>query len=227
MSSDLSVRRAFGTQSVTSMNPVGVKLVLACVALLLLGACATTPPQQQDNLCEIFRQYPDWYDDALASQKRWGVSIPVQMAIIQQESSFRSGARPERTKLLGVIPWRRPSSAKGYAQAQDPAWQDYLDATGQVFARRSNFSDAIDFVGWYNHVSHRRLNLARNDAYNLYLAYHEGHGGYSRGSWRNKSALQGVARKVERRAAQYTSQLNQCQEEFHCRRWYQVWPFCR
>lgn len=197
------------------------------MACLIVAGCATTPPRQQDNICQMFRQYPSWYDHTLASQKRWGTPISVQMAILQQESSFRAGARPERTRLLGFIPWRRPSSAKGYAQAQDPAWQDYLDATGQMFARRSSFADAVDFVGWYNSVSNRRLNLAKNDAYNLYLAYHEGHSGYQSGAWRNKSALQGIARKVERQAAQYQSQLQTCQEEFHCRRWYQIWPFCR
>lgn len=201
--------------------------VWAIIMVATLSACATTPPKQQDNLCEIFRQYPDWYDHTLDSQKRWGVPISVQMAIIQQESSFRSAVRPERTKLLGIIPWKRPSSAKGYAQAQDPAWEDYKKATGQIFASRSQFEDAADFVGWYNDVSHRRLGLPKTDAYNLYLAYHEGHGGYSRGSWRNKSQLQSIARKVERRSAQYQAQLNSCQSEFHCRRWYQVWPFCR
>jgi hypothetical protein len=210
-------------------TPMPVMMRLLCCTILAFGlaACASTPPKQQDNLCQIFRQYPEWYDHTLAVQKRWGTPIHVQMAIVQQESSFRAGAKPERTKLLGLIPWRRPSSAKGYAQAQDPAWQDYLDATGRMFARRGDFADAVDFIGWYNNVSNKRLNLAKNDAYNLYLAYHEGHGGYSRGSWKGKSALQSIARKVERQAAQYQNQLNNCQEEFHCRRWYQVWPFCR
>lgn len=195
--------------------------------LLLLSACATTPPRQQDNLCQIFRQYPSWYDHTLDSERRWGTPIAIQMAIVQQESSFRAAVRPERTRLLGFIPWRRPSSAKGYAQAQDPAWQDYMDATGQMIARRSSFSDAVDFIGWYNDVSHRRLRLRKDDAFNLYLAYHEGHSGYQSGAWRSKNSLQGIARKVERQAAQYEAQLQSCRDEFHCRRWYQVWPFCR
>lgn len=204
------------------------KRTLSIMALvLLLTACATTPPRQQDNICQIFRQYPNWYDHTLDAEKRWGTPIPIQMAIVQQESSFRASVRPERTRLLGFIPWRRPSSAKGYAQAQDPAWQDYMDATGQMIARRSSFSDAVDFIGWYNDVSHRRLNLRKDDAFNLYLAYHEGHSGYQSGAWRNKNSLQGIARKVERQAAQYQAQLQSCRDEFHCRRWYQIWPFCR
>lgn len=206
--------------------PIHRLLLLMALAILLAG-CATTPPRQQDNICEIFSEYPRWYDHALASQNTWGTPIAIQMAFVQQESSFRAGARPERTRLLGVIPWRRPSSAKGYAQAQDPAWQDYTDATGRMFARRSNFSDAVDFIGWYNNVSNQRLKLSKNDAYNLYLAYHEGHTGYQNGTWRRKSSLQGIARKVERQAAQYQTQLQSCQDKLHCRRWYQIWPFCR
>ena len=209
------------------MAQLTIKSVFLVALVILLAACATTPPREQDNLCQIFRQYPKWYDETLDSQQRWGTPIWVQMAFVQQESSFRSGARPERTKLLGFIPWRRPSSARGYAQAQDPAWQDYLKATGQRFARRSDFGDAVDFIGWYNNVSNQRLNLSKNDAYNLYLAYHDGHGGYQRGSWQSNETLKGIARKVERRAAQYQSQLQSCRDEFHCRRWYQIWPFCR
>lgn len=218
-----------GDRCVSQQSVIRVaQKTLSLVALaLVLTACAATPPKQQDNLCQIFRQYPNWYDHTLDSQKRWGTPIWVQMAFVQQESSFRAGIRPERTRLLGFIPWRRPSSAKGYAQAQDPAWQDYMDATNQMFARRSSFSDAVDFIGWYNDVSNRRLNLRKDDAYNLYLAYHEGHGGYQRGSWQRKNTLQAIARKVERRAAQYQGQLQTCQQEFHCRRWYQIWPFCR
>ncbi|HCD56882.1 MAG TPA: hypothetical protein DEQ90_15770, partial [Halieaceae bacterium] len=55
-----------------------------------------------------------------------------------------------------------------------------------------------------------RSGIAKNDAYRLYLAYHEGHGGYNRGSYRDKAWLLRVATKVRDRAAQYTVQLNGC-----------------
>ena len=39
------------------------------------------------------------------------------MSFVYQESSFKADARPEREKILGFIPWFRPSSAVGYSQA--------------------------------------------------------------------------------------------------------------
>lgn len=197
------------------------------LVLLLLAGCASRPPQDQDNLCQIFSQHPRWYDHALASERRWGTPIAVQMAFVQQESSFRARARPDRNRVLGVIPGRRPSSARGFAQAQDPAWSDYQRATGNRRARRSNMADALDFIGWYNDVSHRRLGIAKNDAYRLYLAYHEGHTGYQRGGWRNNSQLQAIASRVDQRAMRYQRQLAGCEDQFRCRRWYQLRPFCR
>jgi hypothetical protein len=203
----------------------GVAL-FAGLALLLAG-CSTNPPRDQANLCNIFEENPRWYDHARAAEKNWGTPIAVKMSFIQQESSFRARARPERRRFLGIFPGRRPSSARGYAQAQDPAWQDYVKATGKMRARRSNIADALDFIGWYNDISHRRLGLAKNDAYNLYLAYHDGHTGYQRGGWRNNRQLQSIASRVDERALTYERQLNSCQDQLRCRRWYQVRPFCR
>jgi len=201
-------------------------LTVLCFALMLSG-CAATPPRQQDNLCQIFDQHGDWYDYAHRSEKRWGTPIAVQMAFVQQESSFRARARPERRKILGFIPGPRPSSAKGYAQAQDPAWEDYQKATGRRFARRTDMEDALDFIGWYNDVSQRRLGLSKTDAFHLYLAYHDGHSGFQRGAWRNNSQLQAIARRVQQRAGDYGRQLPACEDDLRCRRWYQFWPFCR
>jgi hypothetical protein len=202
-------------------------LVLITLIVFLLSACASSPPRNQDNLCSIFKENPRWYDHARASERRWGTPISVQMSFVQQESSFRARVRPERKRFLGIFPGRRPSSARGYAQAQDPAWQDYQRATGNRRARRSSISDALDFIGWYNDVSHRRLGLAKNDAYNLYLAYHDGHTGYQRGGWRNNRQLQAIASRVDERALTYQRQLSQCEHQLRCRRWYQFRPFCR
>lgn len=202
-------------------------LSLVLAATLFTAGCATTPPARQDNVCHIFSEQPRWYDHTRASERRWGTPIAVQMAFVKQESSFQARARPERRRILGIFPGSRPSSARGYAQAQDPAWQDYQEATGNNLTRRSNFGHAVDFIGWYNDVSHRRLGLAKTDAFNLYLAYHEGHAGYRRGAWRGNSRLQGIARRVEATAERYQAQLPQCEAQLRCRRWYQVWPLCR
>lgn len=208
-------------------SPTRFLLFTAC-ALGLFG-CAATPPERQDNLCEIFEQEPSWYDHAYNSEQRWGIPIAVQMAIVQRESSFRARVRPARTKLLGFIPWRRPSSAAGYAQAQDPAWKEYMEMTGRSawLASRADMGDALDFIGWYNYTSHQHLNIRRDDAYNLYLAYHEGRTGYERGSWRGKPKVQQTARQVAEQAERYGRQLPACEEDFRCAAWWKLWPFCR
>jgi hypothetical protein len=119
------------------------------------------------------------------------------MAIIHQESKFRRDARPPKKRVLGFIPWGRASSAYGYAQAKDDTWDWYISKTGNRGADRDDFEDAVDFVGWYCSMTHRTNGVSKWDAYNQYLAYHEGHGGYRRRTYNKKAWLLGVARKVE------------------------------
>ncbi|ELB2964910.1 hypothetical protein QI724_002319 [Vibrio parahaemolyticus] len=187
-------------------------LVVSVLGSVLLAGCATAPPKQQDNLCEIFREKSGWYDDAKDMEKEWGTPIHVAMAIIKQESSFRHDAKPPKDYVLGFIPWGRVSSAYGYAQAQDPAWDDFQDSTGQG-GSRTHFDDSIMFVGWYTHETRRQLGISLWDPYNQYLAYHEGRGGYKRGTYKRKPSLMKVARRVEQTAKTYGWQLKQCRQE--------------
>ncbi|MBH3956766.1 hypothetical protein I5R29_29880, partial [Pseudomonas aeruginosa] len=100
-------------------------LRLSMPALLLaLAGCATKPPANPDNLCEIFREKPKWHEAALKMQQRWGAPVQVPMAMMYQESSFKHDALPPRYYFLGFIPWGRVSSAYGYAQAKDETWAD-------------------------------------------------------------------------------------------------------
>lgn len=188
-------------------------LLAVLFAALLTSACSSSPPRDTNNICAIFREKDDWYDDAADASEAWGSPIPVMMAIMHQESRFQSDARPPRRKLLGFIPWTRPSSAYGYPQAKDGTWKDYKREAGSFGADRDDFSDAIDFIGWYNFKSTKRSGISPHDTYGLYLAYHEGHGGYNRSTYRNKPWLMEVARKVESRAGSYSVQLSGCEEE--------------
>lgn len=193
------------------------RLIAFATAMLLLGvqACSSNPPARPDNLCEVFDEKSGWYRHAHAAQREWGLPIPVGMAFIHKESSYRSDARPEREKLLWVIPWKRPSSAYGYAQATNEAWSDYKKATGTGwFKERDDMRDALDFVGWYNNRSAKRLGLEKTDAYNLYLAYYVGPTGYAKGVWRNDAKVKDYARRVAERADRYQRQLNGCEKQF-------------
>ena len=189
------------------------RLFLAVLLITLLPACTTTPPARTDNLCNIFREKKGWYDDAADSRKEWGSPISVMMAIMHQESRFVAKAKPPRKKILGFIPGPRPSSAYGYSQAKKTTWEEYKRSAGRYGADRDDFEDAIDFIGWYNEQSNRRSGIAKNDTYRLYLAYHEGHGGFNRGTYRKKGWLIRVAEKVRDRASRYRSQLLQCEDE--------------
>lgn len=189
----------------------------------LLSACTTSPPSRTDNICEVFREKDGWYDDAADSRKEWGSPISVMMAIMHQESRFVAKAKPPRRKILGFIPGTRPSSAYGYSQAKKTTWSEYKRSAGRYGADRDDFEDAIDFIGWYNEQSNRRSGIAKNDAYGLYLAYHEGHGGFNRGTYHKKSWLKAVAEKVRGKAARYRSQLLQCEEELKKSRGFFNW----
>jgi hypothetical protein len=175
----------------------------------VLTSCSTYQPTQVEDVCKIFFGETDWYKDARKANKRWGTPIGVMMAIIKQESTFRADVRPERPKFF-FIPLPRKSSAYGYAQAQDPAWNDYRDDTGNWSHDRDDFGDAINFVGWYTNTSSKRLGISKWDPYKQYLAYHEGWGGYSRGSFNKKPQLLKVAKKVQRQAGIYGAQLKKC-----------------
>lgn len=212
------------------MHSENRKQFIALTVVCLLAAAALgcfgppKPPDRPDNVCEIFREHEDWYDDAHDSYRRWGIPIPVLMAIMHQESRFHGDIKPPRTTCLWVFPGPRPSSAYGYSQALDPTWESYKRATGRSGADRDDFGDAIDFIGWYCNLSHTRCGIPKNDAYRLYLAYHEGQGGYSRGTYRNKGWLLNVAAKVKKRSDIYHGQLAACEREF-LRKGCCLWPF--
>ncbi len=184
-------------------------LCFVVVAMMLAG-CASRPPRDVNNLCSIFKEHHRWRSDAFDVQRRWLVPVHVQMAIMHQESKFNAYATPPRTKLFWVIPWRRPSTAYGYSQALRATWSEYKRNSGGMWASRDDFADAVDFIGWYANQAYLKAGISRHNAYQLYLAYHEGIGGYQRKTYLNKAWLIQVAKKVEVKAQIYQAQLRNC-----------------
>ena len=161
------------------------------LSIILSSSCSMTgPPSTTTDVCKIFKEKKSWYKAAKKTEERWNIPISVTMAIIKQESSFVADAKPSRKKLLGFIPWKRQSTAKGFAQAIDGTWEMYLEERGRWFKSRNDFDDAVDFIGWYNSKSVKNLNIKNNNARVLYLAYHEGREGYKKGSYRAKPWLE-------------------------------------
>ena len=192
---------------------------MLATAALLLSACAQPPPPDINDVCKIFAERSGWYKAAQQAEKKWKIPTAMIMAFIHQESSFVANTRPPRKKLMGFIPWTRPSTAVGYAQITDPAWADYKKETDYVFPRRTRFKYAADFIGWYNNKTAKQLGIPRNDAYNMYLAYHEGRGGYAKGRYKNKPKLKKTAERVARLAYTYDQQIEECREDLQTR-WY-------
>ena len=75
---------------------------------------------------------------------------------------------------------------------------------------------ALDFVGWYNHLTQREVDIPLTSPEKLYLAYHEGRTGYQRQSYLAKPKVRSLATRVQNRAFRYDRQLQTCEEEFQC-----------
>lgn len=185
-----------------------------------LTACVATTPQNTNDICAIFQEKDDWYDSSKEVYEKWGIAIHVQMAFMHQESRFVADAQPPRKRLLGFIPWQRPSSAYGYPQALDGTWNWYLHQSENWGADRDDFADAADFIGWYFSISHKQLGLSKTDIINQYLAYHEGHSGFRRKSHLKKNWLLKTSHKVARQAKRYEQQLDTCKEDLESKSWF-------
>lgn len=190
------------------MKPL-LALILMTGVLFLTGCASTAPPANPHNLCSIFKEKRSWHRQAKAASEKWGTPVQIMMAIMYQESSYRHDAQPSRPWFL-FIPLPRNSSAYGYAQAQNGTWDMYLKETGGWFKDRDDFEDAVDFIGWYTNKTRRVNGVSLWRADLLYLNYHEGWGGYKRGTHKKKPWLMNTANKVKSRASNYGEQLRRC-----------------
>ncbi len=181
--------------------------------MVLLSSCAggDKPPSTTLDACRMQSERPHWFRAMKKTEAKWGVPVSVQLATISRESSFVADARPMKTEKGFFFSREVPrSSALGYSQAIDGTWEWYQRDTGRRRADRTNFADSSDFVGWYMNRNTRVNGVSTRDAYNQYLAYHDGQAGYARGSYRAKPWLPPVARDVQAWANRYEAQLQTC-----------------
>ena len=190
-------------------------LLRAVVVLLLLGSCGSkefSAPRNLDNACSIVDEQPSYLRAFKATERKWGVPVPVLMAIIYQESKFIGNNRTPHQYALGVIPIGRQSSAFGYSQALDGTWKEYQQREGGRGAKRDNIFDATDFMGWYMDQTRDEVGIQLFDTRNQYLAYHDGRTGYRRGTYKGKPWLVRIANEVDARAIMYDAQLRSCRK---------------
>ena len=197
-------------------------IVLGLAIIMVLSGCFSTPAREVTNICNLLDEKVSWYQAVKKSEEKWGAPMHLQLAIIYQESHFASNAKPPRNKIFGIIPGARPTTSFGYTQAKKATWDWYQLKTGNKSAKRDDFADAVDFVGWYINQSLLRSKISKTDAYHQYLAYHEGHGGYNNKTYENKAWLIDIAKKVEKKSNTYKNQLSQCRAQLDKNR---VWTF--
>ena len=181
--------------------------LLLLVLFFLISSCSSIPKNTTDG-CSIFSERYLWYKHAKKTEQKWGTPIYIQLAIIKMESDFDWLAKPPRSKIFKVIPYKRPSSSFGYSQAVKGTWEQYKKETGNRFATRARFKDSVDFIGWYTNKTETILKISKKDAFNQYLAYHEGWGNYKHYK-KNKKVIK-LANKVEKQSNIYKNQLNKC-----------------
>jgi len=195
-----------------------IALLLLLVTVLLGGVLHVArqgheelpPPTDLADACTIRDERPGWYRATRAAARKWDVPPSTMLAIVWRESSFRAQARPPRKGGWWIFEGKPISTAYGFSQALDGTWGWYLDETGAEDARRDDYAHAIDFVGWYMDKSRDTLGFAGIDAREHYLAYHQGHGGYRAGRWRQIGWLKKAAGAVDARARLYDAQLFEC-----------------
>lgn len=191
------------------------KLLFSAIIISSLSGCSLLQQESKttsykNDACKMMKQNPDWLESSMESYKKWKIPISIQLAIIRQESSFRYDARPIRKNKWYEFGTNYASSAYGYSQALDGTWEHYKKSTGQSFKNRESYADAVDFIGWYNTQSIKKNKISRTDAHDLYLAYHEGWGGYERKTYNKKAFLKKAAKNVDKWAYRYSKQLNSC-----------------
>ena len=188
------------------------KNIIICSLFFFISSC-TSIPKNTLNVCNIFSEKYFWYKFAKNTERKWGAPIELQMAIIKKESGFDWLAKPERTKIFKIIPWKRPSSAFGYSQAVIGTWDMYKKSTGNTLASRVLFKDSSDFIGWYVNQTYKRLRIRKKNYFRQYLAYHEGWKNYKH--YNKKSNVVGYAKQVSIQAKKYRSQLNRCKRKLN------------
>ena len=183
-----------------------VKIIIYLAVVSTTGCANVTQPKNPKNLNSIFNEKKSWYYQARKSSKKWDMPISGMMAIMFQESSYIHDAQPARDWFF-FIPLPRKSSAYGYAQAQDSTWDIYVKEAGGLFSSRSSFADAIDFIGWYMNKTRKLNNIPATRVDLHYINYHEGWGGYRKGSYKKKKWLLKTSDKVQRLADRYSQNL--------------------
>ena len=182
--------------------------------IIFVTSCSSIPKYPQ-NACKIFGENYLWYKSIKKSSDTYNVPIHIILAFVNKESCFNRWAKPKRTKLFKVIPYKRPSSSFGYSQAVNKTWELYKIETDSPLALRSRFKDSVMFIGWYISKTHKINKVPLNDSYRQYLNYYLGWGSYAKKKYKTDKNSIIFAKKVEKQSKIYKNQLQECKKSLN------------
>ena len=181
------------------------------IIFLFLASCSSFPKYPQ-NVCKIFGQNYLWYKSAKKSSETYGAPIHIILAIVNKESGFKRWARPPRSKLFKIIPYKRPSSSLGYSQAVKKTWELYKTETNSPLALRTRFKDSVMFIGWYMRKTNKINKVSMDDVFSQYLNFYLGWGNYAKKTYKTDKNAIIYAKIVQKQSKIYKGQLRECQK---------------
>ena len=185
---------------------------LICFIIFFFIASCSSVPKYPQNACKIFGEKYFWYKHTKKSSETYGVPTYIILAFINKESSFNRFAKPKRSKLFKIIPYKRPSSSFGYSQAVKKTWELYKTETDNPLALRTRFKDSVMFIGWYISKTKKINKIPVSDSYRQYLNYYLGWGNYAKKVYKTDKKSIIFAKSVEKQSKIYKNQLSECQK---------------
>ena len=192
------------------LNNIRIKFLYFLIFSLLVS-CSSIPKNTQ-NACSIFSERYLWYKHVKNSSEKYDAPVHVILAFVNKESGFNRWAKPKRTKLFKIIPYKRPSSSFGYSQAVKKTWELYKTETDNPLALRARFKDSVMFIGWYMHKTNKINKIPFNDSYRQYLNYYLGWGNYANKTYKSDKKAIIFAKSVQKQSNIYRNQLKECQK---------------
>jgi len=177
----------------------------------LLASCSSIPKNTK-NACSIFSERYLWYKHVKNSSEKYGAPVHVILAFVNKESGFNRWAKPKRTKLFKIVPYKRPSSSFGYSQAINKTWDLYKTETDNPLALRARFKDAVMFIGWFINKTNKINKIPFNDSYRQYLNYYLGWGNYAQKAYKTDKKAIIFAKSVKTQSNIYRKQLKSCKK---------------
>jgi len=190
-------------------------LVYFVVFFFFFAAACSSVPKYPQNACKIFGENYLWYKSAKKSSETYGAPIHIILAFVNKESGFNRWAKPKRSKLFKIIPYKRPSSSFGYSQAVKKTWELYKTETKNPLALRTRFKDSVMFIGWYMNKTKKINKIPLTDSYRQYLNYYLGWGSYSKKVYKSDKKAIIFAKSVQKQSQVYKSQLRECEKSLN------------